>query len=123
MGNEQIQGILDITLEKVRALADTQTIIGDRIEMADGVTVVPISKLSLGFGAGGTDFPSKSDREMFGGGGGAGVNITPVAFLVAKGGDVRLLQISKETDSIGKAVSLIPDLFDKVTGLFKKDKA
>ncbi len=120
MAENQIGSIMDITLEKVRAIADTETIIGDKIVINDEITIVPVSKLSVGFASGGSDIPSKSADKLFGGGGGAGVNITPVAFLVCKGDEVKLMQIYKETDAVDKAVGMIPDLFDKVTGLFKK---
>ena len=122
MADNQIQGIMDVTLEKVRALADAETIIGERMDLGNGISVVPISKLTLGFASGGSDFPSRTDRGLFGGGGGAGMSITPVAFLVVKGDHVSLLQISKDTDAVSKAIGLVPDVFDKITGLFKKDK-
>ena len=113
---------MDVTLEKVRALANAETIIGERIDLGNGLSVVPVSKVTLGFASGGTDFPSRTDRSLFGGGGGAGMSITPVAFLVVNGEKVSLLQISKDSDAASKALGLVPELFDKISGLIKKDK-
>ncbi len=119
MENENnVQGIMNVTMEKLRAMADVDTIIGDPI-VAGGVTLIPVSKVSFGLAAGGTD---KNAQRFFGGGGGAGVTITPVAFIAVQNGEVRLLQISKEATAADKAVALVPELFDKISGLFKKDK-
>ncbi len=116
-----IQGIMNVTMEKLRAMADADTIIGDPI-VTGGVTLIPVSKISFGLATGGTDLPTKSPHKLFGGGGGAGVSITPIAFLAVQNGDVRLLQISKDASAADKAVALVPELFDKIVGLFKKDK-
>ena len=119
MENENnVQGIMNVTMEKLRAMADVDTIIGEPI-VAGGVTLIPVSKVSFGLAAGGTD---KNAQRFFGGGGGAGVTITPVAFIAVQNGEVRLLQISKEANAADKAVALVPELFDKISGLFKKDK-
>lgn len=122
MENENnIQGIMNVTMDKLRTMADADTIIGDPIVAGD-VTLIPVSKVSFGLATGGTDLPNKNAQKLFGGGGGAGVTITPVAFIAVQNGEVRLLQISKEGTAADKAVALVPELFDKITGLFKKDK-
>ena len=79
-----IKGLMDTTLDKIRAMVDSNTIIGTPIHTADGTMIVPVSKMSFGFASGGSDFPSKTNKDLFGGGGGAGVSVTPVAFLVVK---------------------------------------
>ena len=114
---------MNVTMEKLRAMADADTIIGDPI-VAGGVTLIPVSKISFGLATGGTDLPTKTpqNHKLFGGGGGAGVTITPVAFLAVQNGEVKLLQISKEGTAADKAVALVPELFDKITALFKKNK-
>ncbi|MDR1892903.1 MAG: sporulation protein YtfJ [Oscillospiraceae bacterium] len=118
-----IQGILDATLEKMKVISDADTIIGQPIALPDGVTVIPVSKVTVGFASGGADFPSKSiNQKLFGGGTGAGVTISPVAFIVASGGDVKILQVYKEASTAERAIALVPDLFDKIGSLFKKDK-
>lgn len=120
--NTKVQGLIDVTTEKIRAMADADTIIGDPIVVGE-VTLIPVSKTSFGVAAGGSDIPSKQTGEFFGGGSGAGVSITPIAFLAIKDGDVKMMQIYKDASTADKAVALLPDLFDKVTELFKKPKA
>ena len=122
MSDTAIKGIMDVTMDKIRAMADADTIIGREIKLDNGIVIIPVSKVSFGLASGGSDFPSKSNRELFGGGGGAGISVTPTAFIVVNGNDVKMLQISKKPDASDKAVSMLPELFDKVTGLFKKDK-
>jgi len=118
-----IQGILDSTLEKLKLMSDADTIIGQPIQLPDGVTIIPVSKVTVGFTSGGTDFPAKSiNQKLFGGGAGAGVTISPVAFIVARDGDVKILQVYKESSTAERAIALVPDLFDRLSSLFKKDK-
>ena len=89
----------------------------------DGITILPVSKVSFGFASGGTDFNGKNaaNKDLFGGGSGAGVNIQPVAFLVIKDGCVRTIQLSDSSNSIDRALTMLPELVDKLTALVKKD--
>lgn len=112
--------ILSSTIDKIRGLVDTSTIIGEAIYASGGVTIIPVSKVTYGFASGGADFPSKSNQELFGGGGGAGVTITPVAFLVISDGEVTLKHITSYDNAAERVVNLVPEMFDKVTGLVKK---
>ena len=116
-------GILRTTIEKVRDLVDVSTIIGEPINLPDGLTIIPVSKVTYGFASGGSDFPSKNNVELFGGAGGAGITINPVAFLVVKDGDVTIKHIVSNDNAVERAVSLVPEMFDKVTNLAKKKKA
>ena len=113
-------GILKTTIEKVRDLVDVSTIIGEPINLPDGLTIIPVSKVTYGFASGGSDFPSKNNVELFGGAGGAGITINPVAFLVVKYGDVTIKHIVSNDNAIERAVSLVPEMFDKVTKLTSK---
>ena len=122
MSEKSANGILSTTIEKVRDLVDVSTIIGEPINLPDGLTIIPISKVTYGFASGGADFPSKSNQELFGGGGGAGVTITPVAFLVINNGDVTLKHITAYDNAAERVVNLVPEMFDKVTGLINKTK-
>lgn len=122
MSDTAIKGIMDVTMEKIRAMVDADTIIGKEIKLESGIVIIPVSKISFGFASGGSDFPSKTNKELFGGGAGAGVSVTPTAFIVVNGNDVRMLQVSKKPDSTDKAIDMLPALVDKVTALFKKDK-
>ena len=114
--------ILSSTIEKIRGLVDTSTIIGEAIYAENNVTIIPVSKVTYGFASGGADFPSKSNQELFGGGGGAGVTITPVAFLVISDGEVTLKHITAYDNAAERVVNLVPEMFDKVTGLVRKVK-
>ncbi len=120
-------GILENTIEKVKDLVNVSTIIGEPISVQGGVTVIPVSKVTYGFASGGSDFPSKSNQEIFGGGGGAGVTITPVAFLVIdKYGNVEIKHITAFDNAAERLVSLVPEMFDKVNvavNRAKMDKA
>lgn len=122
MSEKSAGAILSTTIEKIRDLVDTSTIIGEPIYTEDKVTIIPVSKVTYGFASGGADFPSKSDKELFGGGGGAGVTITPVAFLVINDGEVTLKHITAYDNAAERVVNLVPEMFDKVTGLVKKTK-
>ena len=120
MSQHPIEGLMDVTLEKIKSMVDSNTIIGNPINMADGTLVLPISKVTFGFASGGADFPSKTTKDLFGGGGGAGVSIQPVAFLVVKDGSVRMLQLADTSNSVDRAIGMLPDMVDKITALFNK---
>ena len=122
MAEKSAGAILASTIEKIRDLVDTSTIIGEAIYAEGGTTIIPVSKVTYGFAAGGADFPSKGNQELFGGGGGAGVTITPVAFLVINNGDVTLKHITAYDNAAERVVNLVPEMFDKVTGLMNKTK-
>ena len=123
MAEHPIQGLMNITMDKVRAMADANTIVGKPITTDDGTTILPVSKVSFGFASGGTDFDGKNqaNKDMFGGGSGAGVNIQPVAFLVIKDGCVRTIQLADTSNSIDRALNMLPELIDKVSALVKKE--
>lgn len=114
--------ILKTTIEKVRDLVDVSTIIGDPINLPDGLTIIPVSKVTYGFASGGSDFPSKNNVELFGGAGGAGITINPVAFLVVKDGDVTIKHITANDNAVERAVTMVPEMFDKVTNFVSKNK-
>ncbi|MBE6747633.1 MAG: sporulation protein YtfJ [Ruminococcaceae bacterium] len=116
-------GILRTTIEKVRDLVDVSTIIGEPINLPDGLTIIPVSKVTYGFASGGSDFPSKNNVELFGGAGGAGITINPVAFLVVKDGEVSIKHITANDNAIERAVTMVPEMFDKVTSFVSKNKA
>ncbi len=124
MAEHPIQGLMGVTMDKIREMVDSNTIIGTPITTADGTTILPVSRVSFGFGSGGSDFQGKNsaNKELFGGGSGAGVSISPVAFLIIKDGAVRTIQLSDTSNSVDRAISMIPELVDKVSDLLKKDK-
>lgn len=116
-------GILETTIEKVKDLVNVSTIIGEPMKVDGGITIIPVSKVTYGFASGGSDFPSKSNQDIFGGGGGAGVTITPVAFLIVDGyGNVNIKHITAFDNAAERVVSLVPEMFDKVSGAINKAK-
>lgn len=122
-----INDLMSTTMQKIREMVDVNTIVGDPITAGDDITLIPVSKLSFGFAAGGSDFISKNQKadsnNAFGGGSGAGVNISPVAFLIVKGESVKVLPIAVPAGStVDRIVELMPDLVDKVTEFFEKRK-
>lgn len=92
MAEHPIEGMMGVTMEKIRQLVDANTIIGEPITV-DGATIIPISRVTFGFASGGSDVGAKTNKQMFGGGTGAGVSIAPIAFLVISGGNVRTIQL------------------------------
>ncbi len=119
----QIQGLMGVTMEKIREMVDVQTIIGDPITVSETVTIIPVSKVSYGFASGGSDLPAKSNpKDLFGGGAGAGVSIQPVAFLVVQEGNVRLLQMDEGGDAIGSAIRSVPEVVERISSIVRKKK-
>lgn len=118
--NNKVEGLMGVSVEKIREMVDANTVIGTPIVVADGVTIIPVSKISYGFASGGSDMPSKSSSDLFGGGAGAGINITPVAFLTIKDGDINLLPVVSKPDTFDRLVSLVPDAVSKISDLTKK---
>lgn len=121
MSEHPIQGIMETTLDKIRTMVDVDTIIGNPMKAGDNITLIPVSKVTFGFASGGSDIPSKTEKDNFGGGSGAGVTVTPVCFIVVQEDDVRIMNINTSSSSVDKAISMIPELFDKVKSLCKKD--
>lgn len=118
-----IGSLMDTTMEKIKEMIDVNTIIGEPITSPDGTLIIPVSKVSYGFAAGGSDLPTKKEnKDCFGGGSGAGVTIQPVAFLTVYQGDVRLVSVDREEGTADKLVNMIPDVL-KSKGVFKKDKS
>ena len=119
-----IGSLMDTTMEKIKEMIDVNTIIGEPITSPDGTLIIPVSKVSYGFAAGGSDLPTKKEnKDCFGGGSGAGVTIQTVAFLTVYQGDVRLVSVDREEGTADKLVNMIPDVLKKVKGVFKKDKS
>ena len=116
MKETPVNKIMESTLQKMREMVDVSTIIGEPIVTGD-TTLITVSKVSYGFTTGGTDLPSKQNKELFGGAGGGGISITPVAFIVIQDTKVRLMQIDNYTSSADRAISMIPELIDKVSEL------
>ncbi len=112
-------------MKNLQALIDSNSVIGREIVTPDGTVILPVSKVSFGFGSGGGDLPA-TQKELFGGGTGGGVTIVPMAFLIVKNGDVRLLQVQSYNNTADRVVDMVPNVVDKVSGLIsggKKEKS
>ena len=127
--SQNIPNMLENTIAKIREMVDVNSVIGDPITTPDGVTIIPVSKVSVGFGGGGSDYVSKNANKQenpFGGGAGGGVKVTPVAFLIIKEGNVRMLPVATPANTTAdRLVEMIPDTLDRVSAFIdshtKKD--
>lgn len=122
-----ISDVMSTTLQKLREILDGNTIVGTPIQTPDGLTLIPVSRLSLGFASGGSEFgktPKVEGKNNFGGGSGAGVKMDPVAFLVVRGDNVRLLPVGPmPMTTLDRVVDMVPDVVDKVTAFIDQRKA
>ena len=116
--SQKLPNMLENTIAKIREMVDVNSVIGEPITTPDGVTIMPISKVSVGFGGGGSDFVSKNvnhQENPFGGGVGGGVKVTPVAFLIVKDGNVRMLPVATPANTTAdRLVEMLPDTLDKL---------
>ena len=121
-GEHAIEALMDTAMKSLRELVDVNTIIGDIIESSDGVAVIPVSRVSCGFLAGGGEYGRQKENMPFAGGSGAGITISPIAFLVVSStGVVSLLPISQSSPSaIDQIVGSVPGILDQVKGFFDK---
>ena len=122
--NTPVSELLGISIEKIKEMADVNAIIGEPIKLPDGTTIIPVSKVSYGFASGGSDLPSKYDKDLFGGGAGAGVSIKPEGFLViSPDGSAKMVNMEGANDPISNAIDKAPALIDKITSIVNKKKA
>ena len=117
MSENNLKTVMDTTMEKLRTMVDADTIIGTPVVVGN-VTLLPVSRVSFGLATGGSDFPSKSGQQLFGGGGGAGVTVNPVAFICVNGDNVHMMPVYSEMNTIDKAINMAPELIDKIKSLF-----
>ena len=117
--SQSLPNMLDKTIAKIREMVDVNSVIGDPITTPDGVTIIPVSKVSVGFGGGGSDYVSRNANKQdnpFGGGAGGGVKVTPIAFLIVKDGNVRMMPVATPANTTAdRLVEMIPDTLDKVS--------
>ena len=120
--NSPLRDVMNSTMEKVREMVDANNIVGAPITTPDGVTLIPISRVSFGFGSGGGDY-GKQGQSNFGGGGGAGVKIDPVAFLVIKDGSTRVMPVAvPPVSTVDRIVEMVPQVMDRVEGFIDKKR-
>ena len=126
MKEHPLHDLMSATMEKVHGMVDANTVVGTPIHAGD-VTIVPISKASFGFAAGGSDFAGKGKQpgtdNSFGGGTGAGVKVEPIAFLIIRDGGVKLLPVMPPAEgTVGRVVDIVPELVDKITDFIEKQQ-
>ncbi len=124
--NHPVSELMAETIEKIKEAVDANTVVGSLLWRGE-ITLIPVSKISLGFGTGGSEMgesPEGQGENPFGGGGGAGLKVTPVCFLVINAGMVKVLPVdtSHET-SLVRVVDLIPDVVNRIAGLVEEKKA
>lgn len=133
MSEHPIEGLMTTAMNSIQDMVDVNTIIGEPIETSNNIVIIPISKVSFGFAAGGSEFKGETIDEYkkvekeeaiqyrlpFGGGAGAGVSINPIAFLVITNDNVRLLPVN-HSSSIDKLLDYIPDLMERVNNMMNK---
>ena len=118
--SQKLPNMLESTIQKIREMIDVNSVVGQPITTADGVTLIPISKVSFGMGGGGGDY-GKNTKDGFGGGAGAGVKIDPVAFLIIKDGVTRMMPVAvSPKTTMDRIVDMAPELMDKVEKYFDK---
>ena len=131
--DNKLSDIIKTTLENVKGIVESNTVIGEPVNTTNGIVIIPVSKVSLGFASGGLDYASKKETtdkaKNFGGGGGTGVSVTPMAFLVVKpDGNVELLNMSmpdtvtNKIATVGNIIEKSPDIIEKIKKVFTKDK-
>ena len=122
--NQKLPNMLEATIQKIREMVDVNSVIGDPITTPDGVTIIPVSKVSVGVGGGGSDFVnSKGGENPFGGGAGGDVKVTPLCFLVVKDGNVRMMSVPEPANSTAdRIVEMMPDTLEKLTAFLDAKK-
>ena len=124
MSENKVNGLLGASMDKIKQMVDVNTVVGEPITTPDGTTVIPISRVNYGFAAGGSDLPSKSQPAggLFAGGSGAGITVSPVAFLSIHNGNVRVIQIEPYFSPVDRALEKIPDIASMLESLFRRSK-
>ena len=122
--SNNLPNMLESTIQKIREMVDVNSVIGQPITTPDGVTIIPVSKVSVGFGGGGSDFVNnKGGENPFGGGVGGGVSVTPICFLIVSNGNVRMMPVAAPANTTAdRIVEMVPDTIDKLTAYLDSKK-
>jgi len=123
MSEHALNDVLATTMEKIKSMVDVNAVIGTPISTPEGITIIPVSKVTFGFASGGSDFGKGESGIKFGGGAGAGATITPEAFLIINGENVRLLPMTAAPNTAAeRIIEMVPGFVEKISDHFKKDK-
>ncbi|ADL13183.1 GerW family sporulation protein [Acetohalobium arabaticum] len=128
MGEHPIESVMDTTMENIKSMVDVNTIVGDPVETVEGSVIIPVSKVSFGFAAGGSEYVTSKGKENkkdkdgneFGGGTGAGVMLQPIAFLVVGQDQVRLMSVD-DNNGIEKLINAAPELMKELKSITEDD--
>ena len=122
--SQTLSNMIENTLSKIKDMISVNDVVGSPITTPEGVTIIPISKVSVGFGGGGSDFVNnKGGANPFGGGVGGGVKVTPLCFLIIKDGNVRMMSVPEPANSTAdRIVEMLPDTLDKLTAYLDAKK-
>ena len=118
---KDVNELLGVSMDRIKEMVDVDTVVGTPITVG-AVTLIPVSRVTYGFAGGDSDLPSKNDRQLFGGGSGAGISVTPIAFLVVNDGKVSVTPLLSRPDSQDNLVSMIPGVVDRVADLIQSRK-
>ena len=119
--DHEITMVLSATMNKIKEMVDTNTVIGKAIVTPDDITLIPLSRVSFGFASGGTEFPTK-DQSGVGAGSGAGVKVEPIGFLIIKDGNVRMLNVAPTNNTVDRIIDMAPSVIDRVDQFIDKRK-
>lgn len=125
MDNNPIGALMQNTMESVKNILKVDTVVGDPIYTPDGITLVPISKISVGFGGGGVELATKkpAENKPYGGGNATAVKIDPIGFLVIKEGVVRMINVTPPaSNTVDRIIDLVPQVMDRVDAFIDKQK-
>lgn len=119
--SQKLPNMLESTIQKIKEMVDVNSVVGQPITTPDGVTIIPVSKVSVGFGGAGSDFAGKGSVENpFGGGVGAGVKVSPVCFLIVKDGNVRMMPVAQPANTTAdRIIEMVPDTLDKISAFIE----
>jgi sporulation protein YtfJ len=115
MAEHSIDSMIEAAMSKIKEISSSQTVIGEPVVLPNGVTAIPVCKVSVGFGAGGADLVRR--ENAFGGGTGAGLSVTPIAFLVTTKDSVKLIQLDTIGTTADNIVRAVPDVLDRVSSI------
>jgi sporulation protein YtfJ len=120
--SDHVEKTLISAIDGLKKMIDVDSVIGKPVVLSESTTIIPVSKVSMGFVSGGSGFGKLPEKDNFGGGAGGGVKITPIAFLVVTDGNVRLVNVSETPDQLDKLFTKIPEIVDQVSGFIKTKK-
>ncbi len=120
--DNKVQSLLGISMDKIKEMVDVDTVVGTPIHTVDGVTLIPVSKVTYGFAGGGSDLPSKTSSGLFGGGAGAGITVTPIAFICIVDGKVTMMPMLSKPDTVDTLVGKIPEVVDTIAEWINRRK-